>query len=198
VSEIDRYLSELRARLPLGVRARVVAEVEEHLRESGRAVGEEEAIARFGSAQALADSYRGRVRWVYAAGALLAALAFPVLSYPIPENLLPPAPWPSADEMPAELAWKRDWIIALFLFAVVAGAVALGGFLRNRRLIVWPAALSLGAIAAAGVLGTLLSWQWREHVVGTPDTLLVLGPVQVALALAGLALLARAAALSRA
>jgi len=28
------------------------------------------------------------------------ALAFPIAEYPLVENSLPPAPWPSADEMP--------------------------------------------------------------------------------------------------
>jgi peptidoglycan/LPS O-acetylase OafA/YrhL len=129
---------------------------------------------------------------------LLAALAYPILSYPLPENSLPPAAWPNVDEMPRELAWKREWIVVLFVFSLVAGAVALGGYVRDRRLIVWPAALALGAIGLAGILGTLLSWEWRNYVPGTPDGLLVLGPLQIAVALAGLALLARAAALSRA
>jgi hypothetical protein len=147
VSAVDRYLEDLRRRLPLAVRSRVLAEAEDHLREATREVGEDEAIARFGPAQALADSYRARVRWLYAALGLLLALAYPVLSYPILENSLPPATWPNVDEMPEELAWKREWIVVLVLFAAVAGAVALGGYLRDRRLIVWPAALALGAIA---------------------------------------------------
>jgi len=126
---IDRYLEELRRRLPIAVRPRVLAEVEDHLRESAREVGEDEAVARFGSAEALAASYRARVRWVYAALALLAALAYPALSYPIPENSLPPAPWPNVDAMPHELAWKREWILVLFVIALVSGAVSLGGYL---------------------------------------------------------------------
>ncbi|HEV8686916.1 MAG TPA: hypothetical protein VGQ84_06545 [Gaiellaceae bacterium] len=197
MSAVERYLEELRGRLPLTVRSRVLAEVEDHLRESAREVGEDEAVARFGPVQALADSYRGRVRWVHAALGLLAALAYPVLSYPIPENSLPPAPWPNVDAMPPELAWKREWIVVLFLFAVVAGAGALGGYLRDRRLLVWPATLALAAIGLAGALGTVLRFEWRRYVPGTPDGLLVLGPLQVAVALVGLALLARAASPSR-
>jgi hypothetical protein len=197
VSAVDRYLEDLRRRLPLAVRSRVLAEAEDHLREATREVGEDEAIARFGPAQALADSYRARVRWLYAALGLLLALAYPVLSYPILENSLPPATWPNVDEMPEELAWKREWIVVLVLFAAVAGAVALGGYLRDRRLIVWPAALALGAIALAGVLGTLLNLQWRAYVPGTPEALLVLAPLQIVVALAGLALLARASRPSR-
>jgi hypothetical protein len=65
---------------------------------------------------------------------------------PIPENSLPPAPWPSVDEMPGELAWEREC----------------------------------------------------GYVLGTPAALPMIGPVQVAVALAGLALLARAVGLSRA
>jgi HAAS domain-containing protein len=180
MSAVERYLRELRGRLPLAVRSRVLAEAEDHLRESARELGEEEAVAGFGPAAALADAYRVRVGWIYAALGLLAALAYPILSYPLPENSLPPAAWPNVDEMPRELAWKREWIVVLFVFSLVAGAVA------------------LGAIGLAGILGTLLSWEWRNYVPGTPDGLLVLGPLQIAVALAGLALLARAAALSRA
>jgi hypothetical protein len=44
----------------------------------------------------------------------------------------------------------------------------------------------------------LKAGQWRGYVLGTPDALLVVGPLQIAVALAGLALLVRAAGLSRA
>jgi HAAS domain-containing protein len=118
VTPVDRYLQELRRRLPLAVRSRVLAEVEDHLREAARDVGEDEAVARFGPAQALADSYRASVCWLYAALAF-ARLAYPVLSYPIPENALPPATWPSVDEMPEEL------VLGPLQIAVALGGLAL-------------------------------------------------------------------------
>jgi hypothetical protein len=57
---------------------------------------------------------------------------------------------------------------------------------------------ALGALALAGLLGRLLSWQWPGDVPGIPDGLLALGPVQVGVALVGAALLVRAERLSRA
>lgn len=189
---IERYLRELRALLPLVSRRRVLEEVEEHLRLAARDVGEEEAVARFGSPAEVARSFRARAYWSNAALVLAAALAFPVLTYPIPENELPPAPWPSADAMPAELAWKREAIIWLFVTAAVAAAVALGGYARRRRLVVPAAAVSLASLVAVGALGTVLSVQWRDHVAAAPAGLLLLGPLQIALALGGLALLERA------
>jgi hypothetical protein len=188
---IERYLRELRALLPVLSRRRVLEEVEEHLRLAARDVGEEEAVARFGSPAVVARSFRARARWSNAALVLAAAVAFPVLTYPVSENQLPPAPWPSADAMPAELAWKRDAIIWLFVAAALAAAVALAGFARLRRLVVPAAAISLALLVATGALGTVLSVQWRDHVAA-PAGLLLLGPLQIAVALGGLALLERA------
>jgi hypothetical protein len=48
VSSLDDYLEQLRRALPAGSRPDVLAEVEDHLRESSAVHGEEEALARFG------------------------------------------------------------------------------------------------------------------------------------------------------
>jgi hypothetical protein len=188
---IDRYLDELRGLLPAVSRRRVLEEVEEHLRLSAREVGEKEALARFGAAREVAAEYRARARRFYALLALGFAAAFPLLTYPIPENTLPPAPWP-AGQMPGELAWKQDGTIWLFAVAVVAALVALVGFARVRALFVPAAAVALLALVGVGVLGTVLTVEWRDHVPGTPLGLVALGPLQGLVASAGLALLARA------
>jgi HAAS domain-containing protein len=189
---IEQYLVELRRRLPFYCRRRVLEEVEEHLRLSARAVGEEQAVARFGPVDEVARSFCARARALYTALVLAAAVTFPVLAYPIPENQLPPAPWPSADQMPAELAWKLDAIVWLFAAAAAAGAVALSGYVWRRRMFAPAALASLVSLVGVGSLGTILYAQWREHVPSTPPGLLVLGPLQIALAVVGLTLLARA------
>src|SRR6187402_1588404 len=56
---IDAYLAELRRRLrhrPFA-RRRILEEVEAHLRESAEAVGEDEAVRRFGEARVVAAGY---------------------------------------------------------------------------------------------------------------------------------------------
>jgi hypothetical protein len=195
---IEQFVRELRARLPLVCRrGRVVEEVEEHLRSSARDVGEGEAVARFGTPDSVAASFRARAGRLYAALALVAALAFPVVTYPIPENELPPAPWPSADEMPSELYWKREGVLLLFAGACAFGGIAIVSYWWRRSLALWAAAVSLLSLAGVGVLGTVLSIQWRDHVMAAPAGLLVLGPLQFLIALAGIALLARAAVLGR-
>lgn len=50
---IDEYLGAMREALPKALRQDVVAEVEDHLRESAASVGAEEAVARFGPARDL-------------------------------------------------------------------------------------------------------------------------------------------------
>jgi hypothetical protein len=116
-----------------------------------------------------------------------------VLTYPVQENELPPAPWPSAEQIPAELAWKRDAIVWLFAAAAAAATVALGGYIWRRRLILPAALTSLVALVGVGVLSTILNVQWRDHVPATPPRLLVLGPLQIALAVVALVVLVRAA-----
>jgi hypothetical protein len=54
VSPIERYLNELRRGPGAWPKRRALAEIEAHLRESAEAVGEEEAVRRFGSARMLA------------------------------------------------------------------------------------------------------------------------------------------------
>jgi hypothetical protein len=188
---IEHYLAELRRRLPCYCRRRVLEEAEEHLRLAASRIGEEQAVARFGSVDEVARAFRARARSFYSATVLAAALAFPVLAYPLLENGLPPATWPSEDQMPSELAWKRDAIVWLFAAAAVCGAIALVGYLLRRRVFAPAALASLALLTALGALATILNVQWRDHMPGVPAGLLALGPLQVAVALAGLALLWR-------
>jgi hypothetical protein len=146
---IERYLSELAQLLPIRGRGRrrILAEVEDHLRESAGALGSEQAaIRRFGTPEAIAARFAeaGAVqatRWALVAlavaGAGLAAAGI------VSENTLPPAPWPEG-ETPGELNWKLDAALAGFLVAFAAGVA---GILLRRRLRAALAAVGLGAAA---------------------------------------------------
>ena len=148
---ISEYLAELRHSLPGDplFRRRVLAEVEDHLRESAAAVGEDEALRRMGAprvvaagfaAPAAADATRR------AAGVLVVCLGGFVIAYLIGENTLPPAPWPSADAAPAFLRWTMTAANWAFATAAVLGGGALLLSLLRRT----PAAL---AFACGGALG---------------------------------------------
>jgi uncharacterized membrane protein len=94
VSSLDDYLERLRRALPAGSRPDVLAEVEDHLRESSAVHGEEEALARFGPARDLARALAGTAAMRETLrGALLLVFAFVAAAfavYSVPENLLPP------------------------------------------------------------------------------------------------------------
>ena len=177
----DRYVRDLERRLPfaLGHRARVVAEVREHLREGGA-----DALARFGSVDALAAELRPelRARAVATASWLVPVLvvAFVVPFYVIPENALPPAPWAG---VPGYLAWKYDAALVAFAVALGAGvAAALIGRVSPRWALP-PLWLSLAALVAATTFAMVMDAQWIEEVPGT-SALLVYGallPLRVAL-----------------
>ena len=144
MSALDDYLAALRRELrgdPF-FRRRVLAEVEDHLRESAAEHGDEEAIARFGAPADVARGFatRGaeRAALVPALAVLLAAAAF-VLAYGATENSLPPAPWPSAAEAPTSVR------------GTIAGAqIALAAALL--------AALACASAAVAGVLAVAGAW----------------------------------------
>jgi hypothetical protein len=149
---IERYLAELAPLLPIRGRARrrILAEVEDHLRESAGALGSErEAIRRFGAPEVVAVRFSeaGAVqstRWALVALALAGAgLAAAGL---VAENTLPPAPW-AEREAPGHLSWKLDAALAGFLVAFAAGVA---GILLRRRLRAALAAVGLGATALAG------------------------------------------------
>ena len=161
----DRYVRELEARLPfaLGLRARAVAEVREHLREGG-----DEALARFGPVEEVAAELSAELRARAAARAswliapLITLLVFPL--YVLPENTLPPAPWESK---PDYLAWKHDVAVAAFVVALAFGAVA---FVLGRllpRIAVVPLLGSTVALAVAVVFSSIVAVQWIDAVPGT-------------------------------
>ena len=134
---IDGYLRDLRRALPGDplFRRRVLAEVEDHLRESAESVGEEEALRRMGAPHVLAAGFAepATTRAARSAAAIIGGcLGGFVLAYGVSENTLPPAPWPSADAAPAFLRWTTTgagWAFALA--AALAGAAVLLALLRR-------------------------------------------------------------------
>jgi hypothetical protein len=185
VSGRDRYVRDLERHLPfaLGHRARVVAEVREHLREGG-----DEALARFGTVEELAAELRPelRVRAMATASWLvpILAVAFVVPFYVIPENALPPAPW---DAVPGYLAWKQD--AALVAFAVAVGAAALAALVGriSPRWAVAPLWLCVLALVAAATFAMVMDVQWIEEVPGTSAALVYGALLPLRLALVALA-----------
>ncbi|MGH3105112.1 MAG: HAAS signaling domain-containing protein [Gaiellaceae bacterium] len=185
MTAIDAYREELRGRLggdPL-FRRRVLAEVEDHLREAAERHGEEEAVARFGPTAQIARELAP----MRAAGAarlavlvLLLALGGFVAAYLAGENTSPPAPWPTEDATPDYLEWKTSAATWAFVLAVGGAAVALvlEGLTRVRLL---AAAVSTLALATASVLAAVGGLQrvalYHDlGVEGTPSTALtVLG-----------------------
>lgn len=193
MSPIERYLAELARELPSWNRNRVLAEAEDHLREAARGIGEEEAVARFGAAREVAGGFRRVAAVRLAALAVLAALALPFLSYPVVENSLPAAPWPSEEAMPDHLQWKLDAIELLYLLAVGAGAVAALFLRRAGRELVIACGVVLAALTQLAALNTVLSVQWAEAVPGTPGWLRLLAAAQLLAILGAAFVLARAA-----
>jgi HAAS len=161
----EQYVRELARRLPfaLGVRRRVLAEVREHLRD-----GREDAVARFGSVDELAEQLAPELRTRAAARASLLApllvVLFLVPFYVVPENTLPPAPWAAK---PAHLAWKQDVAVYALL---VAGAFALAAFLLGRfrpRLVFVALGAAVVGLAVAATFGAIAAVQWIGAVPGT-------------------------------
>ena len=193
MTPIERYLADLARALPVSRRRRVLAEAEDHLREAAAAIGEEEAVARFGAASEVARGFRRVAALRVAAMAVLAALALPVLSYPLVENSLPAAPWPSEQAMPGHLRWKLDAIEILYLLALGAGAVAAMFLRRAGRELVVACGVVAAVLASVAALSTVLSIQWAEAVPGTPGWLRLVAVAQLAATLAAAAALVRAA-----
>ena len=197
---IDVYLAELERALPWAprLRRRLLVEVEDHLRSSAEAVGEDEAVARFGAPADVARGFHPAYARGYRAAAALALLAALValfaLLYPVPENTLPAAPWPE-DAKPSTLAWKQDAMLLLFGAAVALGVLTA----IVRRKTTWLTGATAAAIIACAGVGAALAIEWSAAVPGTPWLWLALGSaVPVVLALAATALVARAARLASA
>jgi hypothetical protein len=123
LSAIECYLHELRRQLgrdPL-LRRRVLAEVEDHLREAAARDGEDAAIERFGPPEHLARELgveRASSAAVWAAAALVLAAGGFLAAYVVGENTPPPAPWPTEEATPSHLRWKLA--TAEIVFAVAA------------------------------------------------------------------------------
>jgi hypothetical protein len=202
MSPIDRYLRELRRALPWGLpRRRILAEVEDHLRETAAESGEEEAVARFGAARDVASRFAapaaaraGRAVALGLAG-LLAFVLVP--GYGVVESALPPAPW-AEGAMPDQLLWKRNAVWLLLALAVPPTLAALALLLRHPTLVPLAAAAALLPLAGAAALSTVLAVSWWDQVAGTPLWIAAVPAFELAAALAVGALLARAVALARA
>ncbi len=192
MSPIERYLVELRRALGPWPKRRVLAEVDDHLRESAASVGEEEAIRRFGPPHELTRAVLRPWTARVAALAVLAVLVSPVLLYPVVENSLPPAPWPG-DRPPGYLHWKQDKIVQLFLLALGAGVVAALTWRRFERIRLVALAGAATATTGMAILGAVLSVQWAEAVPGTPGWLALVWFAQLAFAVAAGGLVVRAA-----
>jgi hypothetical protein len=171
---IERYLAELERQLPRRARGRILAELEDHLRTSAEVHGEDEAIRRLGPPDEVARSFRrapnlGRIALAAAVATMLPAF------YGLPENQLPPAPWPEG-QMPFGLEWKRDAVLVL---AALAAAALLSG---RRRVTM----LGLAVAAAASGLAVILTIEWAEAVPGTPVWVPLAGLVPGLVAVSGL------------
>ena len=177
---IDRYLTDLAAELVfhgVGRRraARIQAEARDHLLELAAEHGEEEAVARFGSARVLAaEAARAAQPVVLLRSTLVfaAALALFVLPlYGIPENTLPPAPW---DERPAHLTWKLYVSVGAFAIAMPLALIAVAAaWLRLRRTTLVVLALAGTSLAVSAVVGAVGAVQWAQAVPGSGTTLLL-------------------------
>jgi HAAS len=172
---IDRYLEQLARQLPLLGKRRILAEVAAHLREAAARVGEDEAIARFGAPADVASGFRPAVArraafWAVIALGLCIGAAFVGLLV-IPENALPPAPWPT-DAPPFYLRWKRDAVAVLFFVGVAgfAAALATGRWIAVRLTFV---AFGLVTLAVQLALAAILALEWRNAVPGSPGPLAV-------------------------
>ena len=147
---IDDYVTELREQLKIPSE-RILAEVEDHLRESAAVHGDATAVARFGPPDVVAARFhdgvadrdaRATVRVMVAAGVVLFGLFLAV-------DLVQPRP-PWADRvMPLGLEWKLHVAMLLGQVALAAGVIAL---LHRSRL----ARIRSGAVALTAAAGALL------------------------------------------
>ncbi|CAN5273951.1 hypothetical protein BH09ACT13_BH09ACT13_13590 [soil metagenome] len=199
---IDAYLEALERRLPRISRRRILAEAQEHLRDSAERHGskglpphiaEAAAVADFGPVEIVARrlAEQGAIRDTrIAALVALGAVAFFVFPlYVVPENTLPPAPWA---EKPRDIFVLQLVSIAFWLGA--GGLAAAGAVLAWTR---WSRFASIVLIAAcAGIAGStvvaaVLVARWFSLTPATPNWALA-APLALG------SLLACAAATSRA
>ena len=162
------YLVSLSRELRVGPlrRRRILAEVEDHLREAAARDGEEAAIDRFGPVEEVASrlNRQWRVRTRLAAVAALGGVALVFFSVQgLMDGILPPAPWPE-DAIPSSLAWQSRAAEGLVLVALLLALAALAG--RG-----WSAALVGGALVALALAAASVSLYEVERaaLAGSPS-----------------------------
>ena len=182
---IGAYLAELRAQLPSTRKSSLLREVEAHLRDAtaahvraglDRNAAEERAVAEFGPATVVAARMRRETAPIAvrrAAAVALVALASLVLPlYAVPENLLPPAPWP---ERPSYLGVLLTLALVSWLGALALAAVAVCVRPRLAATAILLAAL-LGA--CSGALALAAAAAWHVEAPETPwSVLLITAPI---------------------
>ena len=171
---IERYLRELKERLPLalGARVRVLAEARSHLQDAAAADGEEEAVRAFGdvdlvAAQLLPELRERAIRRAAWLAPFLVAI-FVVPFYLVPENEFPPATWQA---MPSYLAWKQDAALIAFVVAAAAALVGAGIATLSARAATAVLLLSGASLVAAAVIASVMDAQWIDEVPGTSAAL---------------------------
>ena len=156
----DRYLQELeqalrQRRVPARRRRRFLAEAADHI------ACDPDAAATFGDPERLAAEVAAmeQPRRVRLLSAILvgAILAFVAPLYGIPENALPPAP---PQGLSASVEWKLDWMIALYLAALVLAGLAFAVSWVRPSLARWPAWLAVGALTGSAALGSAAAAEW--------------------------------------
>lgn len=203
---IDGYLAELRLLLPVRGRrrARILAEVEEHLRDDAAVVGEAEAIARFGPPRLVASRFAAQLA-ARSSRRLLVLLAGILTAYVVQLVLVTLEPPPRVFGFIEVPRWKVvpvDVLIALSWFRWGFIALAVGGLLLAavRRNDVRAAAVA--AIGFAGLGATPLLLRFTAQIVVDPSaygtTLRWTFELWAVCALAGVVVAARALTLSRA
>lgn len=147
---IDDYVIQLRAALRVPA-DEIIAEVDDHLRESAARVGEAAAIDRFGPVDVVAARFhrdaleragRGSIRAVVVAGAVLFTVFLAT------DLVQPAAPWLDR-ATPIGLQWKLQTAMLLAQVAVVSGVVAFLHRVRRHHLAAIQAAV-VTLVAGAG------------------------------------------------
>ena len=188
---IEEYLRELGDLLRAGPRrrTRILAEVEEHLRDDG---GDDAAIERFGSPAEVAARFNAldpAPPARLAATLVLGGALFVFAAVQGLDDFLPPAPWPSAAEAPASLRATFTAATVALLLAVVAALAAFGVPPRLRP--AGAALACLGLVACVALLGANAVLR-AGYVPGSPSVAgtLALAVLAIVPAAAGLLLLA--------
>jgi hypothetical protein len=177
---IGAYLAQLERRLPRIARRRILAEAQEHLRDSAARhsaaglvphIAEAAAVADFGPVEIVARRLEAagairetRIATLVALGAV-AFFVFPL--YVVPENTLPPAPW---QEKPRDIALLQLVSVGLW---VAAGALALAAaalsWTRWSRLAALPLTCALIALAGSVAVSAVLVVRWFALTPNTPN-----------------------------